>query len=205
MKSKKLWIWSLIFGLVATSFLYFIINSRATTQTAAPAASKPASTESKNKPEKLQATKAASAKTAAAAEKNPDENELLPIGEGKRAMTIQVTDVQGVGGFIKPDSHVDVVAKLIVPEDAKKGQHDAGTMILQNTRVLAVGHAADDEETRKKYQMVTLEVNPREGLALGFSTKYELYLMLRKEGDNQLEKKHTHVHEDELHEGVFLK
>ncbi|WP_316571646.1 Flp pilus assembly protein CpaB [Neobacillus sp. YIM B06451] len=205
MKSKKLWIWSLIFGLVATSFLYMFINSRSNVQTSAPPTTKPVSIKAEDNAEKTIETKTASTKTAAAAEKNKEDNELLPLSDGKRAMTIQVTDVQGVAGFIKPDSHVDVVAKLIVPEDAKEGQHDAGTLILQNVRVLAVGHAADDEEARKKYQMVTLEVNPREGLTLGFSTKYELYLMLRKEGDDKLDKKHTHVHEDELHEGVFLK
>ncbi|WP_158587416.1 Flp pilus assembly protein CpaB [Neobacillus notoginsengisoli] len=201
MKSKKLWIWSLIFGLVATSFLYILINSRANVQTSAPSSTKPVTT----KAEEQEETKTASTKTAAAAEKGAEGNELLPISDGKRAMTIQVTDVQGIAGFIKAGSHVDVVVKLIVPEDAKAGQHDAGTLIVQNAKVLAIGHAADDEETRKKYQMVTLEVNPREGLALGFSTKYELYLMLRKDGDDKLEKKHTHVHEDELHEGVFLK
>ncbi|MGB5944464.1 hypothetical protein, partial [Paenisporosarcina sp.] len=61
----------------------------------------------------------------------------------------------------------------------------------------------DDEETKNRYQMVTVEVTPKEGLILGFSTRYELYLMLRQDGDDLIEPDHTHIHEDELHEGVF--
>lgn len=206
MRSKKLWIWSMIFGLLATAVLYMVISTRETAQTSsAPVPvtkAKVNKTDSKKNDDNKEGTS-----TAKAAEKEDEEkgSELLPISDGMRAMTVKVSEVQGVAGFIKPGAHVDVVVKLTVPEDAKEGQHDAGTLIVQNAKVLAIGHAADDGEKMKKYKMVTLEVNPREGLALGFSTKYELYLMLRKEGDNQLEKKHTHVHEDELHEGVFLK
>ncbi|RDU34661.1 Flp pilus assembly protein CpaB [Neobacillus piezotolerans] len=210
MQSKKLWIWSLIFGLSATIILFLIINSREPSlQAATPPSSnaKTASAENKEKPEPAQTavSNESNTKGKGSEEDGPKGNVLLPISDGKRAMTIQVSDVQGIAGFIKPDSHVDVVAKLTVPKDAKEGQHDAGTLIIQNARVLAVGHAADDAEAMKRYQMVTLEVNPREGLTLGFSTKYELYLMLRKDGDTKLDPVHTHVHEDELHEGVFLK
>ena len=82
-------------------------------------------------------------------------------------------------------------------------QHDAATLLLQNVKVLAIGHAADDEETMKRYQMVTIEVTSIEGLTLSFATKYDLHLLLREEGDTEIEPDHTHVHEDELHKGVF--
>ena len=72
-------------------------------------------------------------------------------------------------------------------------------------KVLAVGHAADDEETMKRYQMVTIEVTPMEGLTLSLATKYDLHLLLREDGDNEIEPDHTHVHEDDLHKGVFRK
>ncbi|WP_053367496.1 Flp pilus assembly protein CpaB [Bacillus sp. FJAT-27245] len=211
MQSKKLWMWSLIFGLFATTLLFLILNSREPSLQAGTLPtpnSETASAESnieKTKPTQTAPSNESNEKGKGSEEEGPKGNELLPISDGKRAMTIQVSDVQGIAGFIEPNSHVDVVAKLTVPKDAKEGQHDAGTLIIQNARVLAVGHAADDAEAMKRYQMVTLEVNPREGLTLGFSTKYELYLMLRKDGDNKLDPVHTHVHEDELHEGVFLK
>nr|WP_285853145.1 Flp pilus assembly protein CpaB [Sporosarcina luteola] len=128
---------------------------------------------------------------------------MLPIPEGKRAITIAVTDVQGVAGFIEPGAHVDIVAILVVPEEQKETQHDAATLLLQDVKVLAIGHAADDEETMNRYQMVTIEVTPVEGLTLSFATKYDLHLLLREEGDHEIEPERTHVHEDDLHKGVF--
>ncbi|MGB2993124.1 MAG: Flp pilus assembly protein CpaB [Paenisporosarcina sp.] len=130
---------------------------------------------------------------------------MIPVSQGKRAMTIATTDVQGIAGFVKPGSYVDVIAVMEGPEKKaeEEPQHDSATLLLQNVKVLAIGHSADDEETKNRYQMVTVEVTPKEGLILGFSTRYELYLMLRQDGDDMIEPAHTHIHEDELHEGVF--
>lgn len=128
---------------------------------------------------------------------------MIPVSEGKRAITIAMTDVQGIAGFVTPGSYVDVIAVMEGPEEKEEAQHDSATLLLQNVKILAVGHSADDEETMKRYQMVTVEVTPKEGLTLGFSTRYELYLMLRQDGDDKIEPAHTHIHEDELHEGVF--
>lgn len=132
-------------------------------------------------------------------------SKMIPVSEGKRAMTIATTDVQGIAGFLSPASYVDVIAVMEEPEKQAKEepQHDSATLLLQNVKVLAIGHSADDEETMKRYQMVTVEVTPKEGLILGFSTRYELHLMLRQDGDDNIEPAHTHIHEDELHEGVF--
>jgi pilus assembly protein CpaB len=132
-------------------------------------------------------------------------SKMIPVSEGKRAMTIATTDVQGIAGFLSPGSYVDVIAVMESPEKQaeEEPQHDSATLLLQNVKVLATGHSADDEETMKRYQMVTVEVTPKEGLILGFSTRYELYLMLRQDGDDIIEPDHTHIHEDELHEGVF--
>jgi len=130
---------------------------------------------------------------------------MIPVSQGKRAMTIATTDVQGIAGFVKRGSYVDVIAVMEGPEKQaeEEPQHDSATLLLQNVKVLAIGHSADDEETKNRYQMVTVEVTPKEGLILGFSTRYELYLMLRQDGDDLIEPAHTHIHEDELHEGVF--
>jgi pilus assembly protein CpaB len=130
---------------------------------------------------------------------------MLPIGEGKRAMSIEVKDLQGVEGYLKPGSHVDVAAKLTVPNNAKSGQFDAETLLIQNVKVLALGHAADDEASKKRYQNITLEVSPKDALTLAFTSKYEFYLLLRKDGDEKLEPNYTHVFENQLREGVFLK
>ncbi|GGF23906.1 hypothetical protein GCM10010954_23500 [Halobacillus andaensis] len=192
MKTKKLWIWSLVFGLFATGALYFYLQD--VQQSNQPVN---ASEDEKEEPEEEPEEELESEEEYA--------NDLEEIEEGKRAMTVEVTDPQGVAGFVEAGSYIDVVASLVAPEEGEKEQHDAGSIVLQNVKVLAIGHAADAEEERDRYQMITVEVTPKEGLALGFASKYELYMMLRAEGDDKKEEKHLHIHEDELHEGVFIK
>ncbi|MCM3709078.1 Flp pilus assembly protein CpaB [Sporosarcina luteola] len=192
MNPKRIWLVAIVFGFLAAGMLYVVVKNYETSKPAAPVVIE--ETEAKQ-PAKQEPT-----------EQQPvvvQKNEMLPIPEGKRAITIAVTDVQGVAGFIEPGAHVDIVAILVVPEEQKETQHDAATLLLQDVKVLAIGHAADDEETMNRYQMVTIEVTPVEGLTLSFATKYDLHLLLREEGDHEIEPERTHVHEDDLHKGVF--
>nr|WP_304215332.1 Flp pilus assembly protein CpaB [Fredinandcohnia onubensis] len=196
MNTKKIWIAAMVFGLVASGLLYILLNTEQPTK--AQTASKEVVQKDKDeeKEETVQPEETEVAST---------ESSGIEIAKGNRAMTFGVTDVQGVAGLVKPGSFVDVVAVMTVPEEFKaEGQHDSATLLLQNVKILEIGHAADNPETEKKrYQMVTVEVTPKQGLALGFASRYELYLMLREEGDHDVEPTHTHVHEDQLHEGVF--
>lgn len=183
MKTKKLWIFSFIFGLLATVCFYFFIA------------------ESKPKPA-IAATTATPEKKAAAANTD-NQTDTLKISNGKRAISIPVKDAEGIAGYIKAGAHVDVLANMTPPKSAPANQEEDARILLQNVKVLAVGAATDAPADRKKYKLVTLEVTPREGLALGFATKYDLYLMLRNDTDADLEKTTTHIHETDLHEGVF--
>ncbi|MCJ8009234.1 Flp pilus assembly protein CpaB [Lederbergia wuyishanensis] len=191
MNTKKIWLFAMVFGVLATLMMFMMVSGEPK-KSAPPAATEVADAKDKEKkvPEKIEV-------------EEPKKNEIISISNGKRAMSVAVQDPQGVAGFITPGSFVDVVAVMKVPEEYKEKQHDAATLLLQNVKILAIGHAADDEETKKRYQMVTIEVTPKEGLALGFATNYDLYLMLRSEGDDKVEPKHMHIHEDDLHEGVF--
>ncbi|WP_158674441.1 Flp pilus assembly protein CpaB [Lysinibacillus antri] len=189
MNTKKIWISALIFGLIATGILYFSILS-------------------KNKQDPPPVEEIVEEEPIVEEERVVTENTLIPITEGKRAMSLQVSVVQGVSGFIKPGSLVDVVAVLNPSEEEFKytaGQHDSAALLLQNIKVLAIGHSADLPEEAKRYETVTLEVTPREGLLLGFAIRDEnqIYLTLRSEGDSSIETETTHIHEDELHKGVF--
>lgn len=188
MKTKRLWIWSIVFGIFATGVLLLYISSSVKPEETHATVDPPDESKEDSEPTE---------------EEGPFLNELLDYENGNRAMTIAVGDPQGVAGFIKAGSRVDVVAKMKAPENAEGDQHDAGTILLQNVRVLAVGHAADGEEEMSRYQLVTVEVTPEDGLILGFATNYELYLMLRNEGDEEHVKDKLHVHEDVLHKGVF--
>ncbi len=206
MNSKKLWLVAMVFGLIAAGMMYFLVTE-STNQTVEPAST---AAEDEKKDEEAEADEEKKAKASDGKEKSQTEetaeftgNEILPVQKGNRAMTMKVTDVTGVAGFIEAGSYVDVVGVMTVPKEYKDTQHDSATLLLENVKVLAIGHAADDEETMKRYQMVTVEVSPKQGLALGFATRYELYLMLRQEGDKKLAPEGTHIHEDDLHEGVF--
>ncbi|WP_249869045.1 Flp pilus assembly protein CpaB [Oceanobacillus saliphilus] len=197
MNTRKIWFTAMLFGIIAAGLMYVMVVSDQNETVGQATTTEP---EEGVEEQEVESTTAAEAAT------EPVEkfsNELLPITEGNRAITVAVTDNQGVAGFIDPGSFVDIVAIMQVPEEHAETQHDSATLLLQNVKVLAIGHAADDEETMKRYQMVTIEVTPKEGLSLGFATKHELYLLLREEGDDLLEPDHTHVHEDDLHEGVF--
>ncbi|MEC5423995.1 Flp pilus assembly protein CpaB [Virgibacillus sp. C22-A2] len=195
MNTKKIWLTAMVFGIIAAGMMYLMVNEM-------PKESQPVSEPviEEDKEKKAEGNIAAAAEME---EGSIETNERLPASKGTRAMTVEVTDVQGVAGYIELGSFVDVVVVMEVPEEQKETQHDSATLLLQNVKVLAIGHAADDQETMKRYQMVTFEVTPIEGLTLGFAASHELYLMLREEGDEELEPKNTHVHEDDLHEGVF--
>lgn len=208
MKTKKLWLWSIFFGLCATVILYFVLNQE---DPSVPASGSPdvSSEDSNNEEDGTNDTT-----NKANAEENKEkeefiENVMLPVEEGKRAMSITVNVPQGVTGFVDPGNYVDVIAKIVPPEKEEEEEEtppeekESAVMIIQDVRVLAVGHAADTEAEMKLYEHVTLEVTPEEGLALGFATKYPLYLMIRSEDDHDVETENYQIQEEQLREGVF--
>jgi pilus assembly protein CpaB len=83
------------------------------------------------------------------------------IDRGKRAVSVQVTDVSGVAGLIQPGSHVDV----LFTRPGSMAEATTST-ILQNLRVIstgrtvAVGQAVDPRAP--KSPTVTLEMTPEE-------------------------------------------
>ncbi len=85
------------------------------------------------------------------------------IGPNKRAVTVRVDDVVGVGGFLLPGSRVDVVAsKQIDRQDYQT------RTILHNLRVLAVDQTASAgaEDKPVVVRAVTLETDPSEAEVL---------------------------------------
>lgn len=107
------------------------------------------------------------------------------IGEGMKAITIRVNDVNGVAGFVLPGDRVDILLTRASTE-ARPGSTD---MILQNLRVLGVDQILD-EKTDKPImaKAVTLEANAADAqkLALG-STVGTLSLGLRPAGTLKVE------------------
>jgi pilus assembly protein CpaB len=108
------------------------------------------------------------------------------IQEGMRAVTIRVNDVEGVGGFVLPGDHVDVLLTRQPEKEAKiPGTTD---VVLQNTRVLAVDQQADDSADKPTVvKAVTLEVDTVAAQKIALASSLgSLSLILRKAGELHL-------------------
>jgi pilus assembly protein CpaB len=110
------------------------------------------------------------------------------IDEGMGAVTIQVNEVVGVGGFVLPGDRVDVlVTRLDAGGDG--GPSNAGSsfadVVLQNVKVLAVGQLADQKAVKPALvNAVTVEVGPVGAQKIALAARAgSLSLMLRRAGD----------------------
>ena len=104
---------------------------------------------------------------------------LLP--DGMRAATVRINDVSGVAGFIQPNDHVD----MLITRTPPGGGSEVTDVLLQNIRVIAMGHRAKDSDGKPiSARTATLEVAPIDAqkLALGEQAG-SLSLVLRKPGE----------------------
>ncbi len=102
------------------------------------------------------------------------------VKPGMKAVTIRVNDVEGVGGFVLPGDHVDVVLTRQIDKGSATTQ-----VVLQNTRVLAVDQIADERAAKATVaKSVTLEVDTVEAQKLWLASSVgSLSLLLRKAGE----------------------
>jgi pilus assembly protein CpaB len=93
------------------------------------------------------------------------------IPAGKRAVSLAVNDVTGVGGLIQPEDYVDVIVTL------DKGDNPVANMTLQDVLVLAINKTSaqnkDGAETAQakdvKITTVTLAVTPDDATLLALA------------------------------------
>jgi pilus assembly protein CpaB len=102
------------------------------------------------------------------------------LHDGMKAVTIRVSDVEGVAGFVLPGDRVDVALTRL---DGKGGA--TTDVVLQNATVLAIDQVADDRAAQPAVaKSVTLEVDTVAAQKLGLAAQLgSLSLMLRKAGD----------------------
>jgi pilus assembly protein CpaB len=96
------------------------------------------------------------------------------IGEGRRAMTIQVDEINTISGFIRPGNYVDIFAKL--EADTGGNAEPAIIPVLQRALVLATGKSAAGDFREKyiyagqqnpfSYNTLTLDVSPKQAALL---------------------------------------
>ncbi|PLX86248.1 MAG: Flp pilus assembly protein CpaB [Desulfuromonas sp.] len=99
------------------------------------------------------------------------------ITHGKRAMSIKVDEVVGVGGFILPHTFVDVIS---VKKNGSSSNQTAKT-ILQKIEVLAIAQETFAEDGKAQIvRTVTLEVDPKQAERLALATNEgKVHLVLR--------------------------
>ncbi|MBU9721318.1 MULTISPECIES: Flp pilus assembly protein CpaB [Bacillaceae] len=164
MNTKKIWMLAIIFGMIMSLFVYIL-------------AANPGDTN--------QTVNTTTIVEEAEAVSDVEHGHTIEIESGKRAISISVTEVQNVSGFVTPGSYVDVVAILPIPVS----EITSSQILLQGIKVLAVGKTFNDEqyELNQLNEMVTLEVTPEQGTSLAFAKEIgSITLMLRGEEDKEV-------------------
>ncbi|HEY8037130.1 MAG TPA: Flp pilus assembly protein CpaB [Methylobacter sp.] len=121
---------------------------------------------------------------------DPKGGNIFSLGfpENKRAFTVRVNDVSGVGGFLLPDNHIDVLASWKLP-----GQNDEirTETIVQDIKVLAVDQeSASDKNKPIVVRSVTLEMTPHQAEdVFSAQEKGSIQLALRNPTDRAVHEK----------------
>jgi pilus assembly protein CpaB len=109
------------------------------------------------------------------------------IPPGLRAVSVRVTEVIGVAGYVLPGTRVDVVATM---SPTGNGADMTTKVILTNVQVLAAGTKIDRETDKNKpmpVSVVTMLVNPEEAERLTLaSTEGKIQLALRNPLDKTI-------------------
>lgn len=105
---------------------------------------------------------------------------LLP--EGMRAVSVPVTAVNGVAGFVLPGTMVDVLLTRKIEGEGAQREDLRSDVFLQNVEVLAVDQQAENKEGKPKVsKTATLAVTLYDAQRLAIATKIgTLSLALRK-------------------------
>ena len=110
------------------------------------------------------------------------------IPKDKRAVTVNVDDISGVAGFIRPMSRVDVVSI----QGQSNGIPTIGRLVLQNVLVLAVGstdmNSVNSSKKNEAARTITLALDPREAVTLRVAQQEsKISFMLRPEKPSEEE------------------
>lgn len=114
---------------------------------------------------------------------------------GKRAITIPVDNISGVGGMVEPGDYVDVICIASLPSEAATGKgvkKEAVFPLFQDVLVLSRGQelpgAAAPEKKEMFASIVTLALTPEEASLIFFvQEQAKIRLVLRSPQDTKIE------------------
>ena len=94
------------------------------------------------------------------------------LPEGMRAVSIQVSAVTGVSGFVRPGDTVDVILTRKIPGAGAEAQDMMSDIILDRVKVLAIDQVANEGATEPQVgQTAVLEVEPFQAQQLAIAGK----------------------------------
>ena len=92
------------------------------------------------------------------------------IPQGKRAISISVSDVSGVSGYLQKGDSVDILASLLLDSGDGTGTKISKTvMLLQNIEILATATASENAAGAAGYSTITLAVADEEAMRLFYA------------------------------------
>jgi pilus assembly protein CpaB len=117
---------------------------------------------------------------------------VLPIGNGKQAISVQVGQVPGVAGFVQPGDRVSMIVSAENPKINAKASGTFTKFVLQNLDVIAVGSrvaaqtaatAAQTPEQQQQQQqaccVLTFAVSAQQAEIIAFSALHgQMYFTL---------------------------
>ena len=116
------------------------------------------------------------------------------VPPGKRAVTVAVDEVSGVGGLLSPGDRVDVLGSIEIAADSSGRKEAVTVAAVQNVEVLAVGKntessTSENAEGKTKAgetKTVTLALTPEEARPLILlSDRGKIRLLLRSPADQE--------------------
>jgi len=122
----------------------------------------------------------------------------MNLGEGRRAVSLNVGGVQGVSGFVAPGDRVDIMLIRTVEGEL------VSSIIMENVEVIAVDQRANTEATSPRtFGTVTVEVSRVEAQKLALAQRVgQISLTLRGVGETSAGEL-RHVTEEDISD--FLK
>jgi pilus assembly protein CpaB len=122
------------------------------------------------------------------------------LAPGKRAVTVRVDDVRGVGGFIQPGDRVDVV--MIRTEAETRTKEGYSDVILQSAKVLAIDQVIAEHTDKPTIpKAVTLEVNEEDAQKILLASNIGRLSLILRQADEAASSEVRRVTEKDLNIG----
>lgn len=124
-----------------------------------------------------------------------------------RAMTVPVSEVSGVGGFVVPGDVVDVMVTRKIPGDGASSDDQMTSIVLENIQVLAVDRRASESSTEAQVsKSTTLQVDQLGAQKLALAMEIgRLSLALRNVQDNNVNATRTVTPADLGGGGIYMR